>query len=312
MMILAGDIGGTKCLFGLFEDGQCVVQRRLASADFPSFSAALSVFLAHEPGRLLTSACFAVAGPVAADGRHARLTNLPWALDATELAQTLGVPEVLLVNDFAAAALGSVTCPPDQRVTLQIGEPVTDAPCLVLGAGTGLGMALALPTGGGWRIVAGEGGHVGFAPADEQQRALWQWLHQRYGRVIWEQVVSGPGLAAIHEFLGGAPASPAQIGAAALSAPASAEARALTLFLSLYGAFAGDMALTCLPRGGVFLAGGIAAKVLPALQGSDSAFLTGFTAKGGHSALMPPLPVYVVTDAAVGLRGAAMMLSSSY
>ncbi|MBK6639488.1 MAG: glucokinase [Rhodocyclaceae bacterium] len=308
-MILAGDIGGTKCLFGLFEGGQCIAQRRLASADFPTFSAALAAFLAQAPQKPLSAASFAIAGPVADGGRYGRLTNLPWTLDSATLAQTLHVTNVVLVNDFAAAALGSVTCPHEQRVTLQTGEPIADAPSLVLGAGTGLGMALALPIQGGWRIVPGEGGHVGFAPADDQQIALWQYLRGHHKRVIWEHVVSGPGLASIHAFLSGDQASPDSIGRTALEAPQSAEASALNLFLAAYGAFAGDMAMATLARGGIFLAGGIAAKVLPALQGSERPFLHAFLNKGSHASLMPPMPIHVVTDPAVGLRGAAMLLS---
>jgi glucokinase len=128
-------------------------------------------------------------------------------------------------------------------------------------------MAIVLPEHGAWRIVAGEGGHVAFAPADEQQLALWTFLHARHGRVTWERVVSGPGLTAINELVAGISLSPEQIADRALADPTGAERRSLDMFLAAYGAFAGDMALACLARGGVFLAGGIAAKLLPTCCG---------------------------------------------
>jgi glucokinase len=132
---------------------------------------------------------------------------------------------------------------------LQEGEALAAAPCLVVGAGTGLGMAIVLPQGGQWQVIAGEGGHVAFAPADEQQMALWAFLQARHGRVTWERVVSGPGLVAIHEFVAGVDLRPEEIATRALADPNSAEHRSLDLFLAAYGAFAGDMALACLARG---------------------------------------------------------------
>jgi glucokinase len=211
-----------------------------------------------------------------------------------------------LANDFAAAALGAVTAS-SQRITLQNGEPLATAPCLVVGAGTGLGMAIVLPDEGQWRIVAGEGGHVAFAPADEQQMALWTFLHARHGRVTWERVVSGPGLTAIHEFVAGIKLSPEQITARALVSADSAERRSLDLFLAAYGAFAGDMALACLARGGVFLAGGIAAKLLPMLQ--QGGFLAAFNAKAEHAAIAARMPIHVATDPLLGLYGALLIAS---
>lgn len=306
-MILAGDIGGTKSLFGLFDERRCVVERRLTNADFPGFDEALAEFLHEHTGRPIAAACFALAGAVPPGARVARMTNLPWTLDADAVARRHGLPEVHLANDFSAAAMGAVMSTPEQWVTLQAGDPLEQAPCLVLGAGTGLGVALALPGAHGWQIVAGEGGHMAFAPADEQQLALWRFLQQRHGRVTWERVVSGPGLAAIHQFLGGALLAPPEIGQHGLDQPESSSAQALDLFLDAYGAFAGDMALATLPRGGVYLAGGIAAKVLPLLRRADGAFLTAFGRKAEHASLMPALPVRVVTDPAVGLRGAAAL-----
>lgn len=309
-MILAGDIGGTKSLFGLFEDGRCVLERRLANADFPDFTAVVAAFLASAPTTRFDAACLALAGPIADDGRRARLTNLPWDIDADALEARFGLPTPRLVNDFAAAAQGAVVAAPDRLHTLQAGQPLPSAPRLVVGAGTGLGMALVLPeAGGGWRIVPGEGGHVAFAPADEEQRALWQHLRQRHGRVTWERVASGPGLAAIHECLHGTVATPKAIGDEALRAPDSAAATSLRLFLRCYGAYAGDMALAALARGGVLLAGGIAARILPALSGPD--FLAAFNDKHEHADIAAAMPVHVALDPALGLHGAARLARTS-
>ncbi|MCK9386833.1 MAG: glucokinase [Sulfuritalea sp.] len=303
-MILGADIGGTKTLLGLARDGALVVDRRLANADFPDFASLLAAFFADtrtDPS-LITGGCLALAGPIADDGRSARLTNLPWTIDADALSRRFGLPVLRLANDFAAAALGAVTASSAQRLTLQVGEPLLTAPRLVVGAGTGLGMAVVLPQGGQWRVISGEGGHVAFAPADEQQMALWAFLHARHGRVTWERVVSGPGLAAIHEFVGGLALPPEEIAARAIEDANGAEHRSLDLFLTAYGAFAGDMALACLARGGVFLAGGIAAKMLPMLQ--QGGFLAAFNDKAEHAALAAAMPIHVTTDPLLGLHGA--------
>ena len=307
-MILCGDIGGTKTLLGLAQNGKLVIHRRIANADFPDFASLLAAFLADtqtDPA-LIRGGCLAVAGPIADGGRKATLTNLPWTIDSDVLTRSFGLPALRLANDFAAAALGAVTAS-SQRITLQNGEPLAAAPCLVVGAGTGLGMAIVLPDEGQWRIVAGEGGHVAFAPADEQQMALWTFLHARHGRVTWERVVSGPGLTAIHEFVAGIKLSPEQITARALVSADSAERRSLDLFLTAYGAFAGDMALACLARGGVFLAGGIAAKLLPMLQ--QGGFLAAFNAKAEHAAIAARMPIHVATDPLLGLYGALLIAS---
>jgi glucokinase len=306
-VILCGDIGGTKTLLGLANGGQLVADRRYTNADFPDFGSLLASFFSdtQTDSVQLAGACLALAGPIADDGNSARLTNLPWTIDATELARRFGLPPPSLVNDFAAAAVGAVTAPDDQLALLQAGEPLAEAPRLVVGAGTGLGMAIVLPRDGGWQCIAGEGGHVAFAPANEQQSALWHFLAQRHGRVTWERVVSGPGLAAIHEFLDGVVLSPEQVVERAKDDPAGTAARSLDMFLDAYGAFAGDMALACLARGGVFLAGGIATRLIDRLP--VSGFLAAFNAKAEHAAIAARMPVRVATDPLLGLRGAMML-----
>ena len=303
-MIICGDVGGTKTLLGLAQDGRLIADRRYANADFQGFAGVLAAFLADtqaDPAQI-KGGCLALAGPIADDGRSAHLTNLPWNIDRDALSRRFGLPALRLVNDFAGAAMGAVTSPQAQRFTLQPGEPLATTPCLVVGAGTGLGMAIVLPQGDSWRILPGEGGHVAFAPADEAQTALWTFLNRRHGRVTWERVVSGPGLVAIHEFVAGVELPPEEIATRAVTSPNGAERRSLDLFLAAYGAFAGDMALACLARGGVFLAGGIAAKLLPVLR--QSGFLAAFNAKAEHAAIAARMPIHVATDPLLGLHGA--------
>lgn len=306
-MIICGDVGGTKTLLGLAQDGRLIADRRYANADFQDFSGVLARFLAdtHTDTATLRRSCFAVAGPIADDGASARLTNLPWSLDADDLARDFRLPRPSLVNDFAAASIGAVTAGSDTLVCLQAGEPLAGSPRLVVGAGTGLGMAIVVPEGRRWHCIPGEGGHVAFAPADDTQAALWRHLQQRHGRVTWERVVSGPGLAAIDEFLGGQGRTPEQVAAGALADSGSREARAMEIFLAAYGAFAGDMALACLARGGVFLAGGIAGRLLELLPGSG--FLPAFNAKAEHAAIAARMPVHVATDPRLGLHGAMIL-----
>ena len=302
-MKIVGDIGGTKSLLALVNDAESIQrEERLASVDFSDFPALLAAYL-RDDAPAITGGCLAVAGPVADDGRSARITNLPWVIDAAKLEARFGLGPLRLVNDFAAAALGVTVLAPEHRVTLQTGEPLVDGVKLVVGAGTGLGMAVLVPQNGGWRVLPGEGGHVGFAPADADQLKVWQALLAEHGRVTNERVISGPGLAAIHRILAGEAGEPAAIAAAALADPCGTARHSVELFLSAYGAFAGDMALAVMARGGVYLAGGIAAKLMPLLQ--EKTFIAAFNAKAEHADLVSRMPVHVVVEERLGLLGAA-------
>ena len=303
-MKLVCDLGGTKVLLALVDqNGQISHECRLASADFSSFEDLLGTFL-RDVTAPVCGGCFAVAGPVAADGRSARITNLPWHIDVAALDEHFGIGTVQLVNDFAGAALGVTTLGPDSLITLQAGAPLETGVKLVIGAGTGLGMAALVSTGTGWRVLPGEGGHAGFAPADALQLKVWSALHAEYGRVTAERLISGPGLAAIHRILAGEAIDAATVSTRACAGDAGAT-RSLAVFMAAYGAFAGDMAMALLARGGVYLAGGIAAKILPLLQDDDGPFLQAFNAKAEHAALVRQMSVHVVTDERLCLRGAA-------
>lgn len=301
-MRLACDLGGTKVLLALVDDaGGLHEECRLASADFPDFTALLGHYLGEVRVRP-EGGCCAVAGPVAADGCTARITNLPWLIDTGMLEAHFGIGRLRLINDFAGAALGIAALAPGQFETLQAGTPEPQGVRLVIGAGTGLGMAMLIHDGTDWRVLPGEGGHIAFAPADTQQQQIWSALHAEYGRVTCERVISGPGLVLLHRILAGKTLDAAAISAAALAGDAEARG-SLHVFLAAYGAFAGDMALATLARGGVYLAGGIAAKVLPLLR--DDPFLDAFNAKAEHAELAAQMPVHVVTDDRLGLLGAA-------
>jgi glucokinase len=301
-MILGGDLGGTKTLLALADDsGQIVRQQRYASADFADFADLLTDFLGNQ--RDIAAACFGIAGPT--DGRQAKLTYLPWHLSAADLGQRFAISRVTLANDFAAAAHGLSRVAPERILTLQRGTPLAAAPRLILGAGTGLGVAGLLPDGDGYRVIPGEGGHLGFAPQTPQQAELSRWLLAQHGRVTTEDIVSGPGLIRIHTFLGGPPTTPEAIGAAACAGKDERAVATLQLWLACLGAFAGDLALHWLARGGVYLAGGIAARLLS--QVDCAPLLTAFADKREHAALMPAMPVHLLTDDELGLHGALVL-----
>ena len=323
-MILAGDIGGTKAMLQLAQVRQGVIkpvfEARFAAASFTGFAAVLAQFLQdyrQQSGRkaVLASACFGAAGPVM--GERIQMTNLPWFLDAAAIQREFGIGRVRLVNDFEAAASGIEVLEPGDSKVLQQGEPLAQAARVVMGAGTGLGVAYVLPQGNRYKVIAGEGGHAGFAPANEEQMRLWQALHARFGRVSVEYVVSGPGLVRVYEFLRAAlpelasnEACASADGAAAISLHAQEHGdplacRALDLFIACYGAVAGDHALAAAARGGVYIAGGIAPKIIDRLAAGG--FMAAFNAKGVHAQMNARIPVRVVTTERLGLLGAALI-----
>jgi glucokinase len=328
MKVLAGDIGGTKtwlliahCQGGTYTP---VYERRFDSAAYRSLTTMVREFLAAADERTalpVEGACFGVAGPVSSSeaGDTARTTNLPWHVASTELAGELGLARVRLINDFQATGYGIEALGAQDLATLQEGAPQVHAPRVIIGAGTGLGMGVLSWQGGHYEPLPSEGGHADFAPTDDEQDGLLRFLRARFGRVSVERVVSGPGLTNILDFLretGAAPASPAleaamangdpaaAISRAALNGSDAAATRALDLFVRAYGARAGDLALTAVARGGVYIGGGIAPKILQRLQAGD--FLTAFNAKGRMSALCQAMPVHVITNPKVGLLGAAL------
>jgi glucokinase len=303
-MILVGDIGGTRTRLALADVHGVLHDIAVFSNDEHAGLGALLDGYLDGIGAHPSSACLAVAGPIDDDGRSARLTNRDWRIDLPALEQRFGLAHASLVNDFAAAAMGVTVDTDDDPVTLQDGAPVSQATRLVIGAGTGLGVASLIVAEGRWRVLPGEGGHIGFAPQDETQDGLCRWLREQHGRVIIEHVVSGGGLAAIHDYLHGRRLTPAEVAHLAHQGDVQALA-SFDLFASIYGAVAGDYALARMARGGVFLAGGVAAANLDLMQ--RGAFLKAFNEKGVHSGLAARMPVCIVTEPLLGLYGAAAL-----
>lgn len=335
--LLAGDIGGTKTLLSLYQasaDGlRLLASERYISAEWPDLAPMVQRFLAGPAAACGTglpdAACFAVAGPVQAG--TARLTNLPWCLDEAELATATGIARVELVNDFAVLIYGLPHLNTDQQAPLRAGTPVAGAPLLVLGAGTGLGVAYGLPTAAGLVAIASEGSHGEFAPRSNAEWQLKQWLQADLGlqRLSSERIVSGTGLGHVARWLlacrdpggdhpleatamhwishaaeaaGPCPDLPAAVAAAALAGDALAS-EALDLWLSAYGSVCGDLALAALARGGIWLAGGTAAKLLASLAGS--AFAEAFLNKGRMAAVLEPIPITAILDPQIGSFSAA-------
>ena len=322
MRILVGDVGGTKTLLALYEgrDGTSLVETRrtrFASARTEgSAEDGLDSMRSFVEGAVgIDAAVIAVAGPV--EGHVARVTNLPWVIDAREISRQLSIPKTALLNDFEAVALGLDEVPDNARLVLQDRPVDPSAPAAVIGAGTGLGEAIVLPNERGLpRVLATEGGHADFAPRDDAEIDLLRFARARFGRVSIERVVSGLGLATIYEHViasGEAPPSPetrARIdagedpGAVIGEHRASDRAAAVAIWrlVSLYGAEAGNLALRSLPFGGLFVAGGIAPKLVDILE--DGTFLDSFRAKGRMTPVLDKIRVTVLTDPCVALLGA--------
>ena len=319
--VLIGDVGGTNALLELLveRDGvMCGVQELLLpSGAYASFELLLDDFFARTgvAAQSVTAACFSLAGPVEAG--VCSMTNLAWRIDATALSARFRIPEVHLLNDFAAVGYGIARLAAHDLLSLQRGAAQPQGTRLVVGAGTGLGVCMLNWQGNAYAVHASEAGHADFAPLDATQDALLAALREPFGRMSYERIVSGPGLLRIFSFLqdhGGVMPTPAlrqamqqQDEAAAISGFAMTRqdplaVAALDLFVSVYGAFAGNLALATLARGGVYIAGGIARKI--ATRMNDGAFMRAFVEKGRFADLLRRYPVQLVTDPKVGLKGA--------
>lgn len=318
MLILAGDIGGTSTRLAFFreiEGGlETVAMERYGSREHGSLAAIVHIFVAEHdlaPDR----ACLGIAGPVR-DGR-VLTPNLPWLVDAGELADLLGLARVPLINDLEANAWGIPLLGEADFAVLNPGRPEPTGPIAVISAGTGLGEALAVWDGTAHRPLPTEGGHADFAPRNELEADLLLYLRAEHGRVSYERVLSGPGLRNIYRFLRDSlrlpenPAlveemnradAPAVIARAALAGSCPLCIQTLDLFVSLYGAEAGNVALRTLATGGVYVGGGIAPKIIDRLKGP--AFMLAFTAKGRLSPLLETIPVRVILNDRAALLGA--------
>jgi glucokinase len=318
-MILAGDIGGTHSRLAFFSERngklEFVAEDTYPSRDHASLEAIVTKFVASH-NLPIEAASFGIAGPV----QHGRsdTTNLPWDVDARQLAQALRIRSAGLLNDLEAHAYGIALLAPADLVTLNPGVSGASGNAAVIAAGTGLGEAGLYWDGQQHHPFAGEGGHAGFAPTNPLQIDLLQFLSCEFDHVSWERVLSGPGLYNIYRFLrdtgrGKEPEwlsrqmqqqdPPAVISQTALAGTSGLCQQALDLFVTLYGAEAGNLALKLMATGGVYVGGGIAPKIIRKL--SDPHFMDAFVAKGRLKPLLQQIPVRVIMNDKVALWGAA-------
>jgi glucokinase len=336
-IVLAGDIGGTKTLLRLadtvtssfghlpstlfeasyvsrsYEHLTVIVQKFLATA-------ATSVGYVPQP----QTACFGIAGPVV--NRTSELTNLGWLLQGDRMAEALGIAQVALINDFAAVGYGIAGLTPRDLHTLQTGNPQPHAPIGLIGAGTGLGEGFLTWDSGSYKVCGSEGGHVDFAPRDRLEVDLLQYLWQRHERVSVERVVSGQGIVSIYQFLRDSQFATDEVGLEAIVrdweegkqniSPAAAISRAaiekrdrlamqtMQMFVRAYGSEAGNLALKLLPYGGLYIAGGVAAKILPLME--EGEFMLAFQQKGRMQPILHDIPVHIILNPEVGLIGSML------
>jgi glucokinase len=318
-VILAGDVGGTKCNLALFSQRNgkltTVFKQRFASKEFASFDLLVKEFsrqaASHLSSDRVVAAGFGVAGPVI--DNHVRATNLPWVVDARTLEKELDVKTIVLMNDLGATGHSIEHLAPQEFTVLNPGKPEPGGTRALLAAGTGLGQSFLVWDGKRYRIAPSEGGHSDFAPHTEQQIELLRFMRRRYPQVSWELILSGRGFRTLHEFL--APevkhpsfedpdADPApeitRLGLAKLC-PVCVET--LDLWTSIYGAEAGNLALKVLALGGVYVAGGIAVKIIEKIK--DGKFFSAFQDKWQFEALLRNIPVSVVMNESAPLLGAA-------
>jgi glucokinase len=319
-MLLAGDVGGTKTRLGLFAvtggRPSNVTVREYPTPDFPHLIAMIEDFRnAAGSTSAIDAACFGVAGPVL--DRVGHLTNVPWRVEADQIAETFDIPRVSLLNDLEALAHAVPVLDGRELHTLQQGVR-RDGNIAVLAAGTGLGEALLHRVKGRYIPSPGEGGHADFAARTEREIAVLRELTARFGRASVEHVLSGPGIQNLYRVThrhpcpisGGGDDTPsaAAISKAALERTCAACVEALEIFVDAYGAEAGNLALRSLATGGVFVGGGIAPKILPAL--TDGRFITAFVTKPPHEPLLSSMPVHVIVNSDAGLIGAAVCARS--
>lgn len=319
-MILSGEIGATRTRLAAFEtEGNSlhrVVEKLYLSQEHSGLSGIITDFIRTE-GIPVQSACFGVAGPVKR-GRS-KISNLPWTIDARELAKQLKLNTVGLINDLEAYAYGIDALDSKDFITLNEGSEDEEGNRAVISARTGLGMAGLYWDGFRHHPFACEGGHADFAPTRGLEMELLAYLQKKYGRVSCERILSGPGIKNIYDFLrdtnkqdepqwlkeqmAAAPDPPALISQLALEGRATICDQTLSLFVSIYGAETGNCALNFLSTGGIFLGGSIAAKIVPKMK--DPIFMQSFLDKGRMEQLLKEMPVKIVLNDDSGIIGAA-------
>lgn len=318
-MIIAGDVGGTKCNLALFSESDGILtpiyKQRFASKDFAQFDLIVREFSRQATPHLTSdgvrAAGFGVAGPVI--NNRVRATNLPWTVDASTLASELNLKEVVLMNDLGATGHSIEHLAPSEYCVLNPGKPEYGGTRALLAAGTGLGQSILVWDGNRYRVVPSEGGHSDFAPHTEQQIELLRFMRRRYPQVSWELILSGRGFRTIHEFLApdvkhqsfedpGMDPAP-EITRLGLSKACPVCVQTLDLWTEVYGSEAGNLALKVLALGGVYVAGGIAVKIIDKIR--DGTFFAAFKDKWKFENLLNNIPLSVVLNESAPLLGAA-------
>jgi len=320
-LILAGDIGGTKTNLGLFDVQQGnlvrVADKRYSSRDHKGLEEIVSDFKSVI-GTKVAAASFGIAGPVV-DNR-VRTGNLPWTIDGAAMARLLGLERVRLLNDLEATAYGISVMKPGDLETLYAGVPAPEASRVVIAAGTGLGEAILFWDGARHVPIATEGGHADLAPQTMQHAELWKYLKAQNELVSNELVLSGRGFRVLHEFLDpsvkhagfdGPPADAApEITRRALSGECPVCAGAVDLWVEIYGSETGNLAVRAVARGGIYVAGGIAVKILPKLK--SGRFVAAAQHKEKMTEFLAQVPIHVVLDEECPLKGAAYAVWKGY
>jgi glucokinase len=313
MWLLAGDVGGTTTRLRLasLQHGLIAesITEQYPSQHYPDLFTLLTEFLTAHPCASLTAACFAVAGPITA--QSATVTNLPWHFTAAELAAHFQIENVTLLNDFQGVGYGIETLQAAELLILQQGNTQLHGVRAVLGAGTGLGMGMMVWQAGEYVMLPSEGGHADFAPTTDEQWIVWQELKQQRGRVSVEDILSGCGLESIYRILyqrvhahacNQTRCKAELISQRAMRGEDPVAVQALNLFVTVYGAQAGNLALMMMATGGVYISGGIASKISAWLQ--NGVFMQAFHNKAPMQTLMQGFAVQVILDPLIGLRGA--------
>jgi glucokinase len=319
MIVLAGDIGGTNARLAIVDVGgrtaRIVKETKYPSRDYPGLAPIVRRFC-EETGTRPDRACFGIACALVGD--ECTAPNLPWTINVRKLAADIEIPRTRIINDFVAVGYGIELLTPDDLVTLQEGTPRLRGPITVMGAGTGLGQGFLFWDDDHYEVVPSEAGHSDFASRGKAQAGLLQFLEGKFHRVSWERLLSGPGLVNIYQYLAGSAVSPEQatvkdemvhedpaavIARHGLAKTDCLSDRALDLFCEIFGAQAGNLGLTVVATGGVYLAGGIAPKIVERLKAGP--FMMAFRDKGRLSELLSHIPVHVVMNPNVGLLGSA-------
>lgn len=307
--VLIGDVGGTNARFAIVEspDTEAGEPSIVRTADFKTIDDAIAGSILRDAAVRPNSAVIAVAGPV--DGDAIALTNCPWVVRPKGMFASLGLSDVVVLNDFEAQALAVIALGEEHMEKIGGGAPETDAARVVLGPGTGLGVAGLIHSRGRWIPVPGEGGHMDIGPRTPRDFEIFPHLERLEGRISGEQILCGRGLVNSYRAVAAADGrsprftTPAEITAAALERTDAVAEEALAFFVTCLGRTAGDLALVFKSQGGVFLTGGIAQKIVPALR--EPRFRAAFEDKAPHSQMMAGMPVYVITHPLAALNGLA-------